>query len=201
MTTESITDRVLRLVGEAGLLRPRDLAAHGIPRTYLQRLHQRGLVERVARGLYKLPGVVLTEKHSLAEACKRVPQGVVCLLSALRFHDLTTQNPFEVWMAIEQKAWRPKKGNPPLRMVFFSGQAFTEGVEEHFIEGVQVPVYGAAKTVADCFKFRNKIGLDVAVEALRDFRHQHPKNLGEVWRFAEIDRVARVIRPYLEAMA
>ena len=200
MPAESGTEKVLRLVELAGVLRPRDLDAQGIPGVYLQRLHQRGLVDRVGRGLYTLPGAVLTEKHSLAEACKRVPHGVVCLLTALRFHDLTTQNPSQVWMAIEQKAWRPARGNPPLRVVYFSGLAFTEGVEVHDVGGVRVQVYSAAKTVADCFKYRNKVGLDVAMEALRDYRDQHPKRLDELWRFADIDRVSRVFRPYLEAL-
>jgi predicted transcriptional regulator of viral defense system len=124
---------------------------------------------------------------------------VVCLLSALRFHGLTTQNPFEVWMAIDRKAWRPRVEHPPLRLFYLSGSPLFEGVEEHEVSNVTVRVFSAAKTVADCFKFRNKIGTDVAVEALREYRRHHPKRLEAVWRFAEVDRVARVIRPYLEA--
>jgi predicted transcriptional regulator of viral defense system len=125
---------------------------------------------------------------------------VICLLSALRFHGLTTQNPFEVWMAIDQKAWRPKSEHPPLRFVFLSGAAMSQGVETHVAGGWPVRVFSAAKTVADCFKFRNKIGTDVAVEALRDFSRRHPKQLEEVWRFAEVDRVTHVIQPYLESL-
>ena len=193
--------RVLEIVRRAGILRPRDLDRDGIARTYLQRLEQRGFVERVGRGLYRLPSADLTEHHSLAAASKRVPRGVVCLLSALRFHELTTQQPFEVWLAIGIRARRPRPATPPLRIVRFSAAALAEGVERHEIEGVEVRVYGPAKTVADCFKYRNKIGLDVALEALRDYRRRYPRGVDELWRYAGICRVAKVIRPYLEAHA
>ena len=159
------------------------------------------MVERVGRGLYTLPGAVLTERHSLAEACRRVPGGVVCLLSALRFHDLTTQNPAEVWMAIGQKAWRPRAANLALRLVYLSGAAFRDGVETHDVGGVTVRVFSAAKTVADCFKFRNKVGLDVALEALRDCWIKRRATLDELWHYAKICRVANVMRPYLESIA
>lgn len=198
--TSALATKTLELVERKGVLRSRDLAAQGIPRAYLQRLVERGQIERVGRGLYTLPGAVLGERHSFAEACKRVPSGVICLLSALRFHGLTNQNPFEVWLAIDRKAWRPKVASPPLRLIFFSGQAFREGIEEHDVQGVVVRVYSAAKTVADCFRFRNKLGVDVAVEALRSFRAHYPHGLDELWRFATIDRVARVLRPYLESL-
>jgi predicted transcriptional regulator of viral defense system len=200
VTKPATIDRLTTLLRQAGIVRTNEFERHGVSRTQLRRLRERGVVERVGHGLYTLPGAVLTERHSLAEACRRVPGGVICLLTALRFHGLTTQNPFEVWMAIDPKAWRPRGGNPRLRLVHLSGRSFREGVEEHNVAGVRVRVYGAAKTVADCFKFRNKIGLDVAVEALRDYRRMHPKQLGAVWRFAEMNRVARVIQPYLEAI-
>jgi predicted transcriptional regulator of viral defense system len=183
-----------------GIARSRDLERAGVSRTQLRRLIERGLIERVGRGLYGLPGAARTERHHLAEAARRVPGGVVCLLSALRFHGLTTQNPFEVWMAIDRKAWRPRLEHPPLRLVHLSGPTLREGVEEHDVGGVAVRVFSAAKTVADCFKFRNKIGADVAFEALRDYRRLHPKRLEAVWRFAEVDRVTRVILPYMEAV-
>lgn len=201
VSTASTADQVLELVRKAGVLRPRDLDEHGIPRAYLQRLMERGELVRVARGLYTLPDADVTEKHSYVEACKRVPHGVICLLSALRFQGLTTLNPFEVWMAIEQSAWRPREGYPPLRIVYLSGPAFEEGIERHNVEGVTVRVYNMAKTVTDCFKFRNKIGEDVAVEALRGYLSQRPPTLDDLWRFAEINRVTRVIRPYVEALA
>lgn len=148
----SRNEQILKLVQEAGILRPRDLEAYGIPRGYLQRLHDRGLVDRSGRGLYRIADAELTLNHSLAEACKRVPNGVICLLSALRFHEMTTQAPFEVWMAIAPKARRPKLNYPPLRIVRFSGESLTAGQEEHRVEGVPVRVYGPAKTVADCFR-------------------------------------------------
>ena len=163
-----IEDKLLTLVRRAGVLRPRDLAPHDISRQYLLRLERRGRLQKVGRGLYMTSESHLPEHHSLVEACKRVPRGIICLLSALRFHNLTTQAPFEVWIAIDDKAWLPKVDNPRLRVVRFSGEALTAGIEEHVIEHVNVRIYGPAKTVADCFKYRNKIGLDVALEALRD---------------------------------
>ena len=192
--------RVLDIVRRTGVLRARDLSAYDIPREYLSRLLERGLLKRVGRGLYVLPDVEATEHHTLAEAGKRVPQGVVCLLSALQFHGLTTQAPFEVWLAIEAKAWRPRVDYPPLRIVRFSGAAWESGVEEHIIEGIAVKVYSPAKTVADCFKYRNKVGLDVALEALRDCRRQHKCTHSDLLRFAQVCRVNAVMRPYLEAI-
>jgi predicted transcriptional regulator of viral defense system len=183
-----------------GIARSKDLERAGISRTQLRRLREQGLIERVGRGLYSRVGVVLTERHNLAEAARRVPSGIVCLLSALRFHGMTTQNPFEVWLAIDRKAWRPRAEHPPLRLVYLSGPALREGVELHDVGGVPVRVFSAAKTVADCFKFRNKIGTDVAVEALREYRRLHPKRLEAVWRFADVDRMTKVLRPYLEAL-
>lgn len=200
MPRTSKSNQVLNIVRKSGILRPRDLASRSIPRTYLQRLHEQGLLVKEARGLYKLPDAEVTENHSLAEACKRVPRGVVCLLSALQFHKLTTQAPSEVWLALDRKARAPREGGQPLRLVRMSGRALTEGIEDHRIEGVAVKVYKPAKTVADCFKYRNKIGLDVALEALRDYRQKHRAGMDELWRFAKICRVERVIRPYLEAL-
>lgn len=193
-------DRALRLLDRVGIARSRDLERAGISRTQIQRLREQGIIQRVGRGLYTSPDAQLTERQHLAEAARRVPGGVVCLLSALRFHGLTTQSPFEVWMAIDRKAWRPKVEHPPLRLVYLSTPALDEGIEEHDVGGVTVRVYSAAKTVADCFKFRNKIGTDIAVEALRDYRRLHPKSLDAVWRFADVDRVAGVMRPYMESL-
>ena len=193
-------NKVIQHVRRAGVLRPRELDAFGVPRVYLQRLCQRGILERVGRGLYVLADADVTEHHSFAAACKRVPHGVVCLLSALRFHGLTTQLPSEVWMAIGESARRPRVQRPRIRFVRFSGPALVEGVQKIKIENVPVKVYGAAKTVVDCFKYRNKIGRDVAIEALRDCRRQRKATNDELWRFAKICRVANVMRPYLEAV-
>mgnify|MGYP001819404676 FL=1 len=194
------TRRILEIVEKAGVLRPRDLDPHNIPRIYLSRLCERGLLQRVGRGLYVLPDADVSEHHTLAEAGKRVPHGVVCLLSALRFHGLTTQSPSEVWLAIGNKAWRPQVDYPPLRFVRFSERTLEAGVEEYSIEGVLVRIYNPAKTVADCFKYRNRIGLDVAMEALRDCRRQRSCTNDELWHYAKICRVANVMKPYMEAI-
>ena len=201
VTSTSTVDRALKVLKHLGIARTKDLERAGISRTQLGRLSEQGLVERVGRGLYRHPDTPLTERSDLAEAARRVPGGVVCLLSALRFHHLTTQNPFELWLAIDRKAWRPQAGNPPLQLIYLSEKALSEEVEEHDEGGVRIRVFSAAKTVADCFKFRNSIGTDVAVEALREYRRVHPKRLDAVWQAAVVDRVTRVIRPYLEAFA
>ena len=202
MATKSKTkgDLVLRLLRRKGVVRASDLERYGIPRVYLTRLCQKGLVERVGRGLYRLARAETSEYITLAEAAKLVPNGVVCLLSALSFHGLTTQIPHEVWMAIDVKARRPKVAGVPLRIVRFSGKALTAGVEIHRIDGVPVKITCLAKTVADCFKYRNKIGLDVALEALRECRRQRKCSLEDLWHYAKICRVANVMKPYLEAI-
>ncbi len=200
-TRTTHTDKVLELVKKAGVLRPRDLKPYGIPRIYLSRLHADGKLLRISRGLYVLPGTRVSEHRSLAEACKRIPKGVICLLSALRFHELTTQSPFEVWLAIGEKVWRPRMEYPPLRIVRFSSAALDAGVETHRIEGVIVHVFTPAKTVADCFKYRNKIGLDVAIEALRECLRAKRCSMDELWQYAKICRIQNVIRPYLESLS
>ena len=195
-------DKVLSLMRKKGVLRPVDLERAGIPKAVLSRLVERGLATRTGRGLYVLSDASsVTEHHSLVEAAARVPKGVVCLLSALRFHGLTTQAPFEVWLTIPVKAWTPKVDAPPIRIVRASGLALTEGIEWHRIEGASVPIYSAPKTVADCFKYRSTVGLDVALEALGDYLRTRRRNLDELWRHAEICRVKAVMRPYVEALA
>ena len=198
---DSVAERLVDLVRSQGLIRPCDLAPLGIPRISLTRAVRRGQLERIGRGLYGLPGREVSAHGSLAEVARRVPRGVVCLLSALRFHGLTTQAPFEVWLAIENKAMAPKLNYPPLRIVRFSGAALTDGIEEHVVDGVTVRVTGVAKTVADCFKYRNKIGLDVALEALREAWHEKRMTSEELWRYAQVCRVANVMRPYLDSLA
>lgn len=193
-------ERILQLLNEMGVLRPRDLEVIGISGVYLNKLYAEGVLERPSRGLYVLADAEPSENRTIAEASKRVPRGVVCLLSALRFHELTTQSPFEVWLAIGEKARRPKIDYPPLRIVRFSGDALAFGIEEHKVEGVDVRVYSPAKTVADCFKYRNKIGLDVAIEALRDCLRQRKATMDELWDAAKVCRMSKVMRPYLEAV-
>lgn len=196
----SKSEQVIELVKTQSVIRSRDLQAHSIPREYLRRLTERGVLEKVGRGLYMLSGADVSEMHSLVEAARRVPRGVICLLSALRFHDLTTQNPYQVWIAIDVAARAPQPDSIPLRVVRFSGASLSSFIEEHIIEGVPVRVYSPAKTVADCFKFRNKIGLDVAIEALKDCWRQRRATVDEIWEAAKVCRVTSIIRPYLEAV-
>lgn len=193
-------DRMMAMARSRVLLRPSDLSPKNIPREYLRRACDQGLLERVGRGLYRVPGMMTSENQSLAEVCRRVPAGVVCLLSALRFHDLTTQNPIDVWLAIGQKAHVPRIETVALRVVRFSGDALTQGIETHDVAGVEIRVYGAAKTVADCFKFRNKIGIDVTLEALRDCLKERRASVDDLMRYARICRIEHVMSPYLEAM-
>jgi len=200
VTSRSVESRVQALLGKVGVARSRDLERAGLSRVHVRRLVERGVLERIGWGLYRRPGDPVTEGHDFLRAARLVPGSILCLLSALRFHGLTTQNPFEVWLAIDRKAWRPRVEHPPLRFVYLSGAALRSGVEIHTVEGVEVRVFNPAKTVADCFKFRNKIGIDVAVEALREYRRRHPKKLDALWKFAEVDRVRRVMRPYVEAL-
>jgi len=197
---DTTAERLIDLVRNQGLIRPRDLAPLGIPRIALTRAVRRGELERIGRGLYGLPGRPISAHGALAEVARRVPKGVVCLLSALRFHGLTTQAPFEVWLAIDNKAITPKLDYPPLRIVRFSGAALTEGVEERLVDGVTIRVTGVAKTVADCFKYRNKIGLDVALEALRQAWREKRMTSDDLWRYAKVCRVANVMRPYMESL-
>jgi predicted transcriptional regulator of viral defense system len=194
------TTVLLDIARKRGTLRPRDLDALGIPREYLWRYHQQGILDRRGRGLYSFPDAEVTEYHTLAQASKRTPKGVVCLLSALSFHKTTTQLPLEVWLAIDRKARRPKSDYPLLHIVRFSGIALTSGVEEHQIEGITVKVYCLAKTIADCFKYRNKIGFDVALEALRETWRARRVTMEDLWRYGKICRVANVMRPYLESL-
>jgi predicted transcriptional regulator of viral defense system len=192
---------ILALAAERSLIRPRDLTERGLPTVALTRLVRQGRLQRVGRGLYALPDRPVSEHNALAEVARKHPQAIVCLLSALRFHDLTTQSPFEVWLAIPNKARAPKMDYPPLRIVRFSGAALTRGVEDHVIDGVPVRVTGVARTVADCFKFRNKIGLDVALESLQEAWRAKRASMDELWRYATLCRVANVMRPYMESLS
>jgi predicted transcriptional regulator of viral defense system len=176
------------------------LERKGVSRAKLQRLVERGDLIRLRRGIYSKPDrVETTEHHDLAVVAMSIPRGVICLLSALRFHGLGTQNPAEVWVAIHGKARKPKIEHPPVKIVRFSRPALQHGVETHQIEGATVRVTSPARTVADCFKFRNKIGPDIALEALREYRRAR-KSLDDLVQAAQEVRVANVMRPYLEAL-
>ena len=200
MTESTATERIVEIFGQAEVVRARELSAQGVHPMTLQRLVEKGVVERDGRGLYRLAEKEVSEHYSLLQAVKRVPQGVICLLSALRFHQLTTQKPFEVWLMLERGSRRPAVDVPPVRIHYLSDEAFRAGIEEHELDGVRLRVYSPAKTVADCFKFRHKIGMDVALEALRESLRHKQATVDDIWRYAELNRVARVIYPYLEAL-
>jgi predicted transcriptional regulator of viral defense system len=200
MLSHTHTHRVLDLASRKGLLRASDLEAISAPRVTLTRLTAAGLLEKVGRGLYRLPDAPVSESESLAIIATRVPQAVFCLLTALQFHELTTQLPRQVWIAMPRGSHPPRIDYPPVKMVQFTGDGYSAGIEEIERDGVRLRVYSAAKTVADCFKHRNKIGLDVALEALKDARARGKASVDDIWRFATICRVANVMRPYLESI-
>ena len=193
------TGKILKLARQSGVVSTSDLRSHGIHHEYLRQMCAKGELVRVDRGMYSLPNADITAHHGLVLVAKAVPRGVICLLSSLRFHEIGTQAPYEVWMALDRRAARPRVTHPKTRIVRFSGKALTEGVEEHIIEGVPVKIYRPAKTVADCFKYRNKIGLDVALEALREVLRGRRCSTDELWKYAKICRVTKTMRPYMEA--
>ncbi|MEY4327036.1 MAG: hypothetical protein RIS24_3207 [Verrucomicrobiota bacterium] len=193
-------ERTLDLVKRLGLVRPKDLNQHGIPVIYLRRLLHRGELVQPARGVYAVAGHEPTLHHSLAMVSKRIPRGVVCLLSALAYHEIGTQLPSVVWLAIDQRSRPLVTTDLPAKIVRFGAQSLVEGVEEHSVEGVTMRITNPAKTVADCFKFRNKVGLDIAVEALKDAWRRRKVTMAELDRFAATNRVTHVMRPYLEML-
>lgn len=194
------TSRLLALLKRKQLVRPRDLDAANIPRNYLTRLVQRGKVQKLERGLYAASELPITENISLVQVTQKAPKAVICLLSALRFHEIGTQAPHAVWIAIDVKAWAPHIKSPAVQVVRFSGDALHFGIQEKRITGGTIRVFSPAKTVADCFKFRNKIGTDVALEALRDSYRQRKTTMNDLWEAAKVCRVANVMRPYLESL-
>jgi predicted transcriptional regulator of viral defense system len=200
MLAETHTQRVLDLVSHKGLLRASDLNAINAPRVVLTRLTTAGQLEKIGCGIYRLPDAPGSEHESLATIATKVPHAVFCLLTALQFHELTTQLPRQVWIAMPRGSHTPRLDYPPIKMVQFTGEAHTAGVEEFERDGAKLRVYGVAKTVADCFKHRNKIGLDVALEALKDARARNMATVDDIWRFAKTCRVANVMRPYLESI-
>jgi predicted transcriptional regulator of viral defense system len=194
-------ERALSLTRARGIARARDFKAAGIPLVYLKRLTDAGDLVRLGRGLYQDPERVGEDvAHDLAEAARLVPHGVVSLISALRQHELTTQLPHAVWMTIPHKARTPNATGLRLEIVRATGDALTAGVEHVQVEGVQVPIYGVAKTVADCFKHRRHVGEDVAIEALRDALRQRKTTPSELMKFAAIDRVANRMEAFVKAM-
>jgi len=192
---------ILALAEDMGVLRPRDLRAAGHSTTYLPRLIAKGRLVKLGHGQYALPGREPTEHDTLARTAKRYPGTVVCLLSALRFHDLTTQSPGAIWLAVEGAKLAPTAASTRIQVVRMTGRAFHDGATTHELDRVPVRIYDPAKTVADCFKFRRRVGLDVAIEALRECLRQRRATPAQIWAYAEVCRVKTVIRPYLEALA
>ena len=197
---KEISARARAVFAKKSLVRLTAAKKAGIHPEYLRRQVKSGRLIRVERGIYSLPGAPVTENHSLALAAQMAPNGVICLLSALRFHNITTQLPRQVWMALKAGSRQPRSGVLGLEFIRMSGRSFSQGVEEHVIEGVRVRVYNPAKTVADCFKFRNKVGLDVALEALKEGRHSRRFTADEIVHYARINRVQKVMMPYMEAI-
>jgi predicted transcriptional regulator of viral defense system len=189
-----------KLLAKRGIARLNELCAAGITAATVTRMERDGEIARLSRGLYQLAGAPLHAQHSLAEAAKRVPKGVVCLVSALTYHGLTDQLPRRVWLAIGNKDWQPKTDRPPLRIVRFTQPLLADGVETHTIEGVPVKVFGVAKTIADSFRHRRTIGLSVALEGLQEALRQRKATPSEIARHAERGGVVSVVRPYLEAL-
>lgn len=194
------SEKLVELVRQQHIVRPRDLECAGIPRNYLSRLVKKGQLQKLDRGIYTAKELPASEHISLLEVSRKVPKATICLLSALSFHEIGTQVPSEVWIAIDVKAWTPRITSPAVRIMRFSGDALHFGVQEKQITGGTIRVYSPAKTIADCFKFRNKVGLDVALEALRDCYRQKKATMNELFEAAKVCRVANVMRPYLESL-
>lgn len=191
----------LRRAGIGAFFRPRDLLPLGVTPYQIQRLVAQGVAEKAAPGLYRLSDVEATETETIAMVASAVPQAIVCLLSALRFHDIGTQSPRQVWLAIDRKARKPQRLPAAVRIVRFSGPMLTYGVDRQSMQGVRVRITSPARTVVDCFRYRNKIGIDVAMEALRDAVRSRKAAIGEIDRAAEVCRIRTVIAPYLEALS
>jgi predicted transcriptional regulator of viral defense system len=191
------------VVGElpGGVLRASTLVASGLSRQRIKDLTDTGKLLHLGRGLYSLPGSPITEHHDLAQVAARVPQGVICLSSALQFHGLTTVSPWQVHLMLPRGARPPKIGHPPLAITYANPVAYQNGIEEHRLEGVTVKVTSVAKTIADCFKHRNKIGLDVALSALKQALEERRTSRAEIRQCAQVDRVDKVMRPYVEALS
>ena len=194
-------DTAQSLFHQKGFIRMRDLRAAGVGAETVARLVREGAVIHVARGLYQLAETMPDAWRSFAEASALVPKGVICLTSALQFHELTLNMPSAVWIAINRTGWKPTVEYPPVRFVRFSGCALKEGVARHLIEGIEVPIFEPAKTIVDCFRYRNKIGLDIALEGLREGLRTKRATPDQLWELAHTAHVWSVMRPYVEAMA
>jgi predicted transcriptional regulator of viral defense system len=197
----SQSEKILNLAKSQSTIRTRDARELGIHPEYLRRLVEQGLLFKSGRGMYTYVDAEITEHHSLTVASQRVEHGVICLLSALQFHGIGTQAPFEVWIAIDIHARRPNSDVLSLHPIYMSGLALTMGIETHTLEGTPVRIFNLPKTIVDCFKYRHKIGLDVALEALRESWESRRCSMDKLWEYAKICRMSKVMRPYLEYLS
>ena len=192
--------QIINIIKQRGIVNAADIEAAGISRNYLYMLFRDGLIEKTSRGLYMLKNSAAPEHSAFIEIAKKTPKAVICLASALSYYEITSQIPHEVWLALPKGAWKPKISYPPLNITFLSPETYHYGIEEYEINGNRVKIYSIAKTVADCFKFRNKIGLDVAIEALKESLGRRKVTVDEVMAAAKVCRVGNIIRPYLETV-
>jgi predicted transcriptional regulator of viral defense system len=197
---ETKADRIAGEVRQRKIVRPKDLSSLAGSRSHLWNLAMSGKIDRIGRGLYRDKESPISDNEVYVELAMRVPEGVLCLSSALRYHELTTENPSEIWLAIERGAWAPKIDFPPVRIAHFSKPAFDFGIETHQQGGVQLRVYSPAKTIADCFKFRSKMGTETAIQALRAAYREKKATMDELWKAAKVCRVSNIIRPYMESL-
>ena len=197
---DSKKHQVIAYAKKHAIVRPSDLAKLGLPKDYLYQLAKEKTLIRIGRGMYQWPDYAPGNHQSLLEALKQAPNAVIALLSALSFHNITTQNPYEVWLAIDRKAWRPQIAYPPVRYVSMSQGLMEEGIENHTIDGIELKVFGVARTIADCFKYRNKIGLDIALEALKEGWREKHFTMDELVYYADLCRVKKIMQPYLESL-
>lgn len=194
---KTIRERILEVARKQSVFRAGDVQEATDPRSTLRRMAEQGEIVRVGRGLYALADAEISGNHSFVEATKRYPGGVICLISALFFHGIGTQMPYEIWMMRPDRKMTPNK-DFPIRFVYCTGAAFLHGVETHHIEGTQVNIYTLPKTIADCLKYRNKIGLDVGIEALKEGWRAKCFTMDELWEAAKVCRVQNIIQPYVE---
>lgn len=192
--------RVLKLFRKTTTIRASDLKEKDIPRSVLARMISAGLLQKVSHGLYRQSHTQMSEKEEMVNIALRVPQAIFCLFTALQFHELTTQLPRQIWIALPQGSHKPKIDYPPLQMIQLTKKIYDVGIDTVIVDQVPIRIYNPAKTVVDCFKFRNKIGLDVALEALKDALHQKKATSDELYYFAKIERVQKIILPYMEAL-
>jgi len=191
--------QILQLASAKGIICAKDVEAAGISRTYLHEMQKEGLLEKISTGLYTLPEAPITENSALVEIAKKIPHAVISLISALNYHELTTQLSPDIWLTVPKSSRKPKIKYPPINLTYVSDPAYSFGIQEHIINGVTVKIYSPAKTVADCFKFRSKVGIDVAIEALRNVRRTRKATIDELMEAAKVNRVLKIMNPYMEA--